>query len=204
LIEKNPCTGVKKAKENKSRDRYLGEAEYVRFIKVLNTMLDNPQAQAIFLLIALGLRKSEILSLKYSDLSLPDKHVYIRDPKNGEARYVALNSAALRLLTEMAKSRDKSSDWVFPSRSAKGHLLDVRKTFSTICKRATISGLRLHDLRRSHATHLLNSGVDVMTIKELLGHKSLKSTQVYARVATSSLAKSSELAAVKIQEAINQ
>jgi site-specific recombinase XerD len=50
----------------------------------------------------------------------------------------------------------------------------------------------------------LKSGVDVMTIKELLGHKSLKSTQVYARVATKSLAKSSELAAKKIQEAMNQ
>ena len=55
LIEKNPCVGVKKAKENKSRDRFLKEDEYIRFIKTLNTMLDNPQAQAIFLRSALGL-----------------------------------------------------------------------------------------------------------------------------------------------------
>lgn len=204
LIERNPCTGVKKAKENKSRDRFLGEAEYIRFIKTLNTMLDNPQAQAIFLLIALGLRKSEILSLSWNDVSLPDKHLYLRDPKNGESRYVALNSASVDLLTEMHKNRDKTSEWVFPSDSATGHLLDVRKTFSTICKRSAISGLRLHDLRRSMATHLLKDGVDIVTIKELLGHRSLKSTQVYARVATSSLAKSSELAAVKIQKALNQ
>lgn len=204
LIEKNPCVGVKKARENKSRDRFLKEDEYVRFIKVLNTMLDNPQAQAIFLLIALGQRKTSILSLSWHDVSLADKHIYLRETKNGDSQYVALNSVSVDLLTEMYKDRDKTSEWVFPSNSASGHLQDVRKTFSTICKRAEISGLRLHDLRRSMATHLLKDGVDIVTIKELLGHRSLKSTQVYARVATSSLAKSSELAAVKIQKALNQ
>jgi len=204
LIEKNPCVGVKKAKENKSRDRFLKEDEYVRFIKTLNTMLDNPQAQGIFLLIALGLRKASILSLSWNDVSLSDKHIYLRDTKNGDSQYVALNSVSLDLLAEMYEGRDKMSEWVFPSNSASGHLQDVRKTFASICKKANITGLRLHDLRRSMATHLLKDGVDIVTIKELLGHRSLKSTQVYARVATSSLAKSSELAAVKIQKAINQ
>ena len=171
---------------------------------MLGGMLENPQAQAIFLLLALGLRKSELLGLSWADISLPNCQAYLSDPKNGESRYVALNSVAVDLLTKMQKTRNKNSPWVFPSSSATGHLQDVRKTFATALKRAKLTGVRLHDLRRTMATHLLNSGVDVMNIKELLGHKSLKSTQIYAKVATSSLAKSSEFAAVKIQAAMNQ
>lgn len=204
LIEKNPCKGVKKAKENKSRDRFLQEDEYVRFIQTLTTMIDTPQAQAIFLLIALGPRKSEILSLAWNDVSLPDKHIYIRDPKNGESRYLPLNSVSIELFSRMKEERGNSSPWVFPSDSKKGHLLDIRKTFSTICKRANVVGLRVHDLRRSMASCLLANDVDLISISRILGHKSLKSTQIYARVTTSSLAKSSELASVKIQEAMNQ
>ena len=204
LIERNPCKGVKKARENKSRDRFLQEDEYVRFVQVLSGMLDTLQAQALFLLLATGVRKSELLGLTWNEISLPDRQAYLRDPKNGESRYVALNSVAVDLLSKMHKARNKKSPWVFPSWSTTGHLVDIRRTFFKICKQAEVSGLRIHDLRRSHAAHLLASGVDVVTIKELLGHKSLKSTQVYARVATSSLVKSSEMAAVKIREAMNQ
>lgn len=205
LIEKNPCKGVKKAKENKSRDRFLQEDEYVRFVQVLGGMLDNPQAQAIFLLLAIGTRRSELLSLSWDDVSLADKQAHLKDSKNGESRYVALNSVAVDLLTKMHSQRNKNSSWIFPARSTTSsvpHMQDVRKTFSAVCMEAGIKEFRLHDLRRSHASYLLKSGVDVVTIKELLGHKSLKSTQVYARVATSSLAESSEFAAAKIQEAL--
>lgn len=207
LLEKNPCAGVKKAKENKSRDRFLQEDEYVRFIQVLGSMLDKPQAQAIFLLLATGVRRSELLTLRWSEVSLPDQQAYIRDPKNGESRYAALNSVAVELLAKMNSVRKENSPWIFPARlstSKKGHIQDVRKTFATVCKRANVTGLRLHDLRRSFASHLLSSGVDLISLQRLLGHKSLKSTTTYARVATSSLARSSEFAAIKIQKAMKQ
>src|SRR6056297_206811 len=205
LLEVNPCRGIKKAKENKSRDRFLQHDEYVRFVRVLAGMLDRSQARAIFLLLATGMRKSELLGLAWEDISLPDRQAYLKDPKNGESRYVALNSVAVDLLTTMHQER--KSPWVFPSRSSSSktpHLMEVKRTFNLVCSKAQVKGLRLHDLRRSHAAHLLASGVDVMTIKELLGHKSLKSTQAYARVATSSLARSSEFAAEKMKEAMNQ
>jgi len=203
LISTNPCRGVKKAKENKSRDRYLLDDEYVRFIKVAHEMIDRSSVKAILILSVLGLRKSELLSRTWDDLSFSDRLIYIRDPKNGESRYVALNTFSYDLLKRMHKERDKSSPWIFPSRSGSGHLLEVRRTFDTILKKADIKGLRLHDLRRSHATHLLNSGVDIVQIKEILGHKDLRSTQVYARLKTASLAKTSELASKRIEEAIN-
>ena len=105
----------------------------------------------------------------------------------------------------MDKKRNGNSPWIFPSNSVSGERLkDVRRTFATVCNRAEVSGFRLHDLRRSHASHLLASGVNLATVSKILGHKNIRSTMTYARVATSSLAKSSELAAVKIRQVMNQ
>jgi len=204
LIDVNPCLGVKKAPENKSRDRYLYPDEFERFIKVLKDNIDKVSYQLVFILIALGPRSGEVKDLQWSDVNLSDATIHFRDTKNGESRYVAVNSVALEVLTEMHKKRRKSCPWVFPSKKGKtGHLVDIRHPFKVICKAAKIKNIKPHDLRRSHATQLLNSGVDVMIVKEILGHKSLKSTQVYARVTTSTMAKSSEIASVKIREAMN-
>ncbi len=204
LVEINPARGVKKAPENKSRDRYLHADEFERFIKVLEANLHKPSYQLIFILIALGPRSGELKDLRWSDVNLSDATLYLHDTKNGESRYVAVNSVALDLLTNMHKKRRRSSPWVFPSKKGQsGHLVDIRHPFKAICEAAKIKNIRPHDLRRSHATQLLNAGVDVMIVKEILGHKSLRSTQVYARVTTSSMAKSSEIASAKIREAMN-
>ena len=203
MIDRNPCRGVKKFREGESRDRYLSDDEFLRFIKVLKTMLDDPPAQAIFLLLCLGLRKSEVLSSRWSQISLDDRRLFIPDPKNRKPRYVALNSQALWLLSRMHEQRDKSVDWVFPSDSATGHLQEVRRTFSRILKMAKIHEFRLHDCRRTHASILINAGASLYEVKDILGHQDLRSTQVYARLATSSLARTSEIAARKIEEALN-
>lgn len=204
LTENNPCRGIKKAQENRSRDRFLHSDEFERFIQTLQTKLDKPAYQALFLLIATGLRKGELLKLRWEDVNLADGTLYLQDPKNGESRFAPVNSVALDLLTKMQKKRRRACPWLFPSKTAKkGHLVDIRKAFKSVCTTAQLKNLRPHDLRRSHAVQLLNAGVDHLIIKDLLGHKSLKSTMVYARVATSSLAKSSEIAAEKIRGAMN-
>lgn len=204
LTENNPCRGIKKAPENKSRDRFLHPDEFERFIRVLQEKLDKPPFQALFLLLCTGARVGELLGSKWSDINLSDGTLYLENPKNGESRYVTLNSVAIELLTRMHRKRRRSCPWVFPSKtSANGHIVDLRRAFKSVCAAAKITNLRIHDLRRSHAVQLLNAGVDHFIIKEILGHKSLKSTQVYARVATSSMAKSSEVAADSIRRAMN-
>jgi site-specific recombinase XerD len=213
LVQTNPCTGVRKAKENQSRTQYLQQDSFKRFIQVLSTKLDTPQAQALMLLCATGARTSEVLKLRFEDVSVSDKQVLIRDPKNGQSTYLALNTVAVELLQRIEGERGDKSPWVFPSsNSSTGHLKSVRRTFETVCKEAGIEkssrdnpgGLRQHDLRRGFASQLLGSGVDLVTISRLLNHKSLKSTTTYARVATSSLNKSSEVASEKIKEALSQ
>lgn len=200
----NPCVGVRKAKEKKSRDRHLQSDEYPKIMPEVLAMIHCPQGQVILLLAVLGLRPGEVMKLLWSDVQLADRRFYIRDPKNGESRYVPLNTIAFDLLSTMFESRDKSIKWVFPSNSATGHLLSVRKTFATICKKSGVLDFQLRDLRRSHATLLLQSGeVDLLTIKSVLGHKCLASTLVYARVGNAAMVDANELAASRFTEAIN-
>jgi len=199
LIEKNPCTGIRKLRENPSRDRYLHKDEYPRFLRELMALIDRPQAKAILLLMVLGLRPSEVLSLRWNDVRLPEQQIYLRDCKNGENRLVALNSIAIETLEGMERIRDLNNQFLFPSNSKTGHLLSVRKTFARICHLSKIAGFTLYDLRRSHGTQLLRSGVNPVIIKEVLGHKSIRSTLVYARVPSEAMAHANELVAQKLR-----
>jgi site-specific recombinase XerD len=116
---------------------------------------------------------------------------------------VALNTQAHALLEAMKNERNQHIDWVFPSDSKAGHLLEIRKTFLSILEQAEITEFRLHDVRRTMASHLINSGASIYEVKEILGHQDLRSTQVYARLATSSIARTSEIMSRKIDEVVN-
>ncbi len=202
LIDKNPASGVKKYYEGQSRDRFLSDDELKRFFTALRKRLHTPQGQAIFLLISLGLRRSELLGCKWANVNLQTRQLYIPDPKNRKPRYVAINSQAHALLLKMHEERT-SSPFLFPSGSAKGHLLEIRRSFSRTIKEAGIDNLRGHDLRRTNASLLINGGASLAEVKEALGHQDIRSTLIYARLSTASMAKTGEIAARKIEEAMD-
>ena len=201
LIERNPARGIKKFYEGESRDRFLSDSELKRFFAALRSHLDTPQGKAIFLMIATGARRGEILGSRWEDFDGDSKALYIPDPKNRKPRYLALNSQAYGLLCEMEKTRS-SSPFIFPSNSSKGHLLETRRTFARIIKEAGIDDFRGHDLRRTNASILINGGAGLADVREALGHSNVQTTLTYARLSTASMAKTSEIAAKKIGEAM--
>jgi site-specific recombinase XerD len=102
----------------------------------------------------------------------------------------------------MEKTRS-SSPFLFPSDSAKGHLLEVRGTFARIIKEAGIDNFRGHDLRRTNASILINGGARLEDVRVALGHADIRSTLIYARLSRDSMAKTSEIAAQKIGEVMS-
>jgi integrase/recombinase XerD len=136
-----------------------------------------------------GLRLNEVLHLRVSDLDSARMVVHVRQGKGAKDRLVPLS---VRLLAEL---RDywracRPRPWLFPGHSADGTLSagNVQRCFRRL---VTQSGLRkpcsLHTLRHSYATHLLEAGVDVLTLKALLGHTSLQTTARYLHVSTQRL-----------------
>ena len=106
------------------------------------------------------------------------KHMKESETKNGEDRYIAMNQAVKNVLALVRKHPE--SAYIFCSK--KGFPYNFRKTFETALTNADIKDFRFHDLRHTYASHLVMSGVDLNTTRELLGHKSLNMTLRYSHL----------------------
>lgn len=133
-----------------------------------------------------GLRVSEAVALRYEDISRSQMRIHIRKSKNRRDRYTILSERCLDMLTDYWYTHKKPTDWLFPaSQSKSGHT--VTRTMGIVMKDASEkAGFKqnvcCHDLRHSCATHLLEAGVDLRTIQVILGHKEMKSTEIYLTV----------------------
>jgi integrase len=170
-LDSNVAARVKKFKLNNARERVLDADEARRLIECAA-----PALQPV-LIIALktGMRRGEILSLKWSDVNFIKAFIQIKDTKSGEPRKVPLSPAA----REALKALPRTSDFIFYNAETKTHVKSVVTAFDTACTRAEIKGLRFHDLRHTFATWYMERGGDVVALSKILGHHSLQMTLRY-------------------------
>jgi len=126
-----------------------------------------------------GMRKEEILNLRWEDLDFRSRIIYILDTKNNERREIPMNDIVYETLLAVRKISD--SPWVFCKKNGERYG-NIRKAFEGARKRAGIVDFRFHDLRHTFASHLVMAGVDLRTVQELLGHKSFEMTLRYAHL----------------------
>jgi integrase/recombinase XerD len=131
-----------------------------------------------------GLRVSELVNLKITDIDAARMTLRVKQGKGGKDRYAILSQ---KLLTELRKywKRYRPAIWIFPNRAKNGPLsrAEAWHIFRSAKKRAGLQkGRGIHSLRACFATHLLEAGVDLRSIQFLMGHTSLLSTQRYLRL----------------------
>ena len=151
----------------------------------------NLKYKAIFaIMYSSGLRISEVLHLKYDDISRTNMQIYIHESKTHTSRYALLSKRALDILTEYWFKCGRPKGILFPNQWTGDYLtpsatgLELRKSV----KRAGLpKDIHSHCLRHSFATHLLEDGVDIRYIQTLLGHHSPKSTEIYLHVSNKTL-----------------
>ncbi len=155
-------------------------------VRSLLESITNLKHKALLALIyAGGLRGSEAVRLRPEDIESDRMLIRVRGGKGRKDRYTLLSEYALSLLRDYWRLY-RPKGWLFPGASEGKHLSErtVQKAFERAKKKAGITKpATLHSLRHSFATHLLESGVDLRHIQELLGHKSLRTTQIYTHVA---------------------
>lgn len=153
--------------------------------------IKNPKHKLILSMIyASGLRVSEAINLKVKDIDLENKTLMIRNSKGKKDR-VTIFPEKLTLQLAAIVDTSRLNDYLFPSN--RGDKLTSRSVQAVFQKALKKSGVKkeasCHSLRHSFATHLLENGVDIRYIQELLGHSNLKTTQIYTKVAKHNLTK---------------
>lgn len=155
-------------------------------VRALFAAVESPKYRAILMtMYAAGLRISETCRLRPEDIDSKRMVIFIRAGKGGRDRYTILSPRLLRELRDYYRLHRPPNGWLFPGHTAAGHASPntVRKVFQlALAASGIVKPVTPHVLRHSFATHLLESGVDVTVVQTLLGHGSLKATEVYTHL----------------------
>jgi integrase len=180
LIPLNPAQGVKGPKVPPGRVRYLQPGELRALLETCPDWL-RPIAG---LLVATGMRRSEVLALRWLDVDRVGERVLLPQTKNGDGRVVYLNRLACQVLDSLRSGAPMScvfpaTEDVTPNR--------VSVAFLRACRKVGIADFRLHDLRHTAGSWLRMSGADLQDVADLLGHRDLRMTRRYSHLSPAHL-----------------
>lgn len=220
VLEKHPMQGFKRLKvDEDERVRFMSPEEEKRLRTALVTRENNLRAARerfnewrskrkhkvlplrpagyvdhirplVLLALNTGLRRGELFSLKWSDISFGSKMLTVRAAasKSGDSRRVPLNvEAETTLKAWHTQQKPEAADHVFPGEDG-ARLSNMNKSWATVCELAKVTDFRLHDCRHHFASMLVQKGVDLYQVKELLGHHSIEMTQRYSHLSPGNLA----------------
>lgn len=158
---------------------------------LINSMPDLKQKAMVTLMYSAGLRIGEVCRLRYKDIQRKQMRIHISHGKNRSDRYAILSQNALDILTEYWYAFDKPKDWLFPKQTDPTRPIDTFYLSRHIHEVERSLGweerITCHSLRHAFGTHLYEDGVDLLTIKALLGHKTLNSTTIYVHLASNGI-----------------
>jgi site-specific recombinase XerD len=186
-ILKKPITGnLYRPRQDKRLPCVLSKAE-------INLILDtekNPKHRLLLMLAySSGLRVSEVVALRKENIDFSRKTILVCAGKGRKDRYTLLSDRAAQFTRDYCNLYSIES-WLFPGQDHLDHLSirSAQATFEKALRNASIDKpTSIHSLRHTFATHLLESGIDIRYIRDLLGHSTLRTTERYAHVARKSL-----------------
>jgi integrase len=179
---------IKRFTIEKKQPRFLTTDEICKLLAAAS-----PWARTIITFgINTGLRHSEILALRLEDVNWQERSLTVQKSKSGRARVIDLSEECYALLQTLATQymepdsgelipRPSSYPYVFCNKNGK-KITTILRTVKKAAMRAEITGITPHILRHTFASHLAMSGVDIVTIRDYLGHASLSTTQIYSHV----------------------
>jgi integrase len=183
-LESNPCGRIKKPAESKSRVRFLSDDERTSLLDACRKSSNPDLYLAVVLALTTGARKEEIMSLRFGQIDFARQVIGLDKTKNGERRALPLVGEAFTLLQARAKVRSLTDDRIFPptGRAKKAEALDLRQPWEKALKEAGITDFHWHDLRHTAASYLAMSGVSLVEIAKVLGHRTLAMVARYSHL----------------------
>lgn len=175
---KNPARGIKKFTE-KSRDRWITPEEMPAIAHAIDEDSNIYARAALWLYLLTGVRKSELLKLKWTDIDFFRREMRLEHTKNGNTHYVPLSKEAIAILKDIP--RQNGNPFVICGHVKGKALVNISKPWNRVKARANVSDVRLHDLRRTVGSWLAQRGSTLHLIGKVLNHKHSDTTKIYAR-----------------------
>lgn len=191
-VKKNPTAKTNCLDENNQNDRYLSREEIERLGDAMagsqNTML---QYIVAFLLMT-GARRNEVLHARWGDIDVEKRSWRIPLPKGKAERHVPLNDGALKILDLVDDATENlRTDVIFPNLNTRKPYVSIYYAWDTARRQAGLSEVRLHDLRHTFASILINGGRSLYEVQKLLGHTQVRTTMRYAHLSNETLLEAS-------------
>lgn len=183
-LEENPVLKVSRLKEPAGRVRFLDQMERETLLKACKASRNPYIYPVVMIAISTGMRKGEILGLKWADIDLERGHLVIHRTKNKERRGIHLSRPVIEVLQVHGKVRYIRSPLVFPNKHGTSPE-DIRASWEKVVKEAGLTNFRFHDLRHTAASYLAMNGATPSEIAAVLGHKTLAMVQRYAHLSES-------------------
>ncbi len=181
-LAQNPAKSVQKFKEPRRQVRFLSKEEIHQLLKAADPRLQH----IIEILLHTGLRRAELIHLTWGDIDFKNRVLSVQSkedwhPKDYEARHIPMTPRLAEILESLPRNGDS---FVFPNKEGRPLAPDVlTHDFLKFVRRCAIKHASLHTLRHTFASHLVMSHVDLYTVQKLLGHSSIKTTEIYAHLA---------------------
>ena len=198
-ISENPCKKIKLPKKQKNNPEFINELEMLQIVE----KIDNPKiGNAVKFAFYTGVRLNELVNLRWRNINIKNKRLTIGDTKfmtkSKKQRVIPLHDKVLKLLEEIkpkGESRDYAKYYVFGKSRVQPYTGDcLSKKFKKALREVGIEdSIKFHSLRHSYASYLVQRGVSIYIIKDLLGHSSTTVTERYSHLNMDSL-----------QEAVNK
>lgn len=188
LIDYNLFKSIKRPKRNKDLPNILSKGEVQKLLEVTKNVKHKALLSLIY---SCGLRVSEAVKLKFSDLDFERNIINIKQSKGKKDRITLFSKKIQSIISEYIKIY-RPTLWLFEGWSSSTHLSirSAQKIFEKSKNLAKINKeVSIHSLRHSFATHLLEQGVDIRYIQMLLGHSNIKTTEIYTHVAKNNIEK---------------
>ncbi|NDJ52480.1 MAG: tyrosine-type recombinase/integrase [Chloroflexi bacterium] len=201
-VGSNPTSGVSLFEDNGARERYLTPQEIQRLFSELERNPNKQVGQVIQLLLYTGARKREVLDARWEFVDFERRLLTVPLSKSGKPRHIPLSDAAIKLLKNLPRA--SGIPWVFFNPKTGKPPVSIFHAWDTIRKRVGLGEVRLHDLRHSFASVLVNQGCSLYEVQRLLGHADTKTTMRYAHLSPQALVDAANVVGAVVERAVAQ
>lgn len=181
----NPVRAVPKLRFDNKKETFLTPLQAEKLFRACAKSKNQSLETIAKLLVLTGARKTELLTARWEHIDTERRRWLIPDSKTAKARYVPLSQQALDVIGGLP--RLSGCPWLLPNPDTKKPFTDIKHAWQMARKEAGLPNLRIHDLRHSAASFMINAGVNLFAVGKVLGHADYQSTMRYSHLADDTL-----------------